>query len=149
MELAAACDTTNGFWVSSFSDRMKEARERAGLTQTEVADAIGARHHVVWRYENEESRPRAERLHKIARLLRCDPNWLLTGREPDAPGDSDGASPAGYAEFVETFGHLFDDDLVERLRGDVFGRFGLNAGEMTAKRYLELAQLLERAKGTQ
>ncbi len=87
--------------MDTLGERMKSAREAAGVSQTQLADAIGTRPNVIWRYENNENEPRSKRLREIARIIRCDPDWLLTGEEPvdSAPEIQD---YPGLTEFLQT-----------------------------------------------
>lgn len=139
--------------MATIGERIREARRRARnadgkrMTQADLAGTIGVQAMQVSRWERGEQQPRSEHVAELAQALRCDANWLLTGAEPDAPAHATAESPPGYHEFVEHFGHLFDDDLVQSLAGDAFGRYGIRPEDVSAKAYLELAQVLERARG--
>jgi len=61
--------------------RITELRERAGLTQTQVADSLGLDRSAVCKWENGVSKPRADSLLKLADLFHCTIDELY-GREP-------------------------------------------------------------------
>ena len=130
--------------AAEIGSRLVEVREMARLTQRELSELTGIKVGTLSRYENGKMLMTVEAAHKIAKATRSMAGYILTG-ETGEPQEE--ASPPGYDEFVEAFGSHFDEELVQRLKGDVAGRFGLRPEDMTAKRYLELAQLLERARG--
>lgn len=58
-------------------DRMREQRERRGLTQYELGKLIGGSQHQVARYEIGERIPQSDTLAKIAMALGCSADYLL------------------------------------------------------------------------
>lgn len=122
-----------------------EVRKIAGKTQRELAAETGISKETISRYENGKLLMTVEAAHKIAKATGAMAGYILTGETGEI---SDDESPPGYHEFVEHFGHLFDPDMVKKMAGTRFyGRFGLTAEEMTAKRYLGLARWIEEARG--
>lgn len=67
-------------------ERIKQARERASMTQSELARAVGVRPQSVQQWERGETDPRGKRMDAIAGALGVDKLWLLLGAE--APGTS-------------------------------------------------------------
>lgn len=71
-------------WYSSVmigatvGDRIKRARERASMSQMELAKAVGGHQHHVSRWEN-GIRPRPSRVRQIAQALGVSVAWLATG----------------------------------------------------------------------
>lgn len=61
----------------SFSARLKEQRERMGLTQIQLATALGITKGAVGNYETGASSPKAEVLYKLFDILHCDANFLF------------------------------------------------------------------------
>lgn len=60
-------------------DRIKDARERAGLTVNEAAERLGVSRVQVWRMENKTETISAERLFVIAEVYGVDPYALFKG----------------------------------------------------------------------
>lgn len=60
-------------------DRIKDARERAGLTVNEAAVRLGVSRVQVWRMENKTETISAERLFVIAEVYGVDPYALFKG----------------------------------------------------------------------
>ncbi len=58
--------------------RLREWREKRGLTQAELARRVGVRQATISRLETEESRRiELDVLDRLLRVLRCKPNDLL------------------------------------------------------------------------
>lgn len=53
------------------------ARLAAGLTQVQLAEAIGCNDRCLYRWEHGKAQPRPETLFKLAKILNCDPEKLL------------------------------------------------------------------------
>lgn len=63
----------------TFGEKFKDEREKKGLTQQEVADALGINRRMITRYENGVSFPRTRDAYKkIADYFQVDVNYLLT-----------------------------------------------------------------------
>ncbi len=62
-------------------DRIKIARQQAGITQGELAKKLNIAYSTLNKYEKGHRVPDAELLGQIANILKCDPGWLLTGKE--------------------------------------------------------------------
>ena len=84
-------------------ERIRRARRRAGLSQTELAALVGVRRSAVsdWGSAN-ETLPSMQNLLSIAKACRVSLEWLGTGRggispDPDALADV----PAADAELVD------------------------------------------------
>ncbi len=61
--------------------RITEFRERAGMTKTQLAEALGVDITTVCKWEKGPNKPLANTLIKLADLLHCSTDELL-GREP-------------------------------------------------------------------
>lgn len=88
------------------STRIRTARTRAGMSQGELAEALGVSRSAVGNWESAKGRvsPSSERLSELALATGVSYEWLATGRgTPLAPIDG---IPAADAEFV--------DDPIER-----------------------------------
>ena len=64
-------------------DRIKKMRKRAGLTQTKLAEKLGIAYPTLNKYERGHRTPDAALLNRLAKLIECDPGWLLSGESPD------------------------------------------------------------------
>lgn len=62
--------------------RIREARDRRGLTQISLARKLGTSAQDVGQIENGWRAASVPRLHGIADVLGVDPDWLLTGIDP-------------------------------------------------------------------
>lgn len=62
-------------------NRFKSYRIRAGLTQQDVAVALGISQVSVWQWENGETLPRADRLIELSELYHCTIDELLGRKE--------------------------------------------------------------------
>lgn len=68
--------------MEDFSSRVKRLRELCGLTQLEVARKLDVSPAAVGAWENNRSRPRLDKLEKLAELLGTTAYDLLNGNEP-------------------------------------------------------------------
>lgn len=57
--------------------RIKEARERLGLTQTELGSKIGVTGSAITNYEKETSHPKEQIIYKLMEVLEVDANYLF------------------------------------------------------------------------
>jgi repressor LexA len=64
-------------------DRIKKMRKRAGLTQVELAEKLGIAYPTLNKYERGHRTPDAALLNRVAKLLGCNPGWLLSGERTD------------------------------------------------------------------
>ncbi|SLN63860.1 helix-turn-helix domain-containing protein [Pseudooctadecabacter jejudonensis] len=65
-------------------ERIRDARERAGLSVNEAADKLGVSRVQVWRMENKAETISAERLFVIAAIYQVDPYQLFHGTKATA-----------------------------------------------------------------
>ena len=61
----------------SIGSRIKERRESLGLTQIQLADALGITKGAVGNYETDSNSPKASTLYKVFEVLKCDANYLF------------------------------------------------------------------------
>src|SRR5687767_6897990 len=64
---------------ATLGDRLREARELAGLTQTAAAKALGMRRPSVSEIESDQRRVSTDELYKMAELYGVSADWLATG----------------------------------------------------------------------
>lgn len=60
-------------------ERIKSAREAAGLTQEQLGQKIDVTGVAIMRYEKDQREPRRKQLERIADALGVDVNWIMTG----------------------------------------------------------------------
>ncbi len=77
-------------------ERIRQARERSGLSQTALAHKLGITRSACSQWEADDgTAPRRERLEQLATLLGVSFEWLATGN-PVTPADPDfGAAESG------------------------------------------------------
>lgn len=73
--------------ADTLGDRIREQRDKLGMSQAALGDAVGVRQPTMWRYEASRLRPSADALDRIATALGVTSRWLLHG-------DEDGAAAA-------------------------------------------------------
>jgi transcriptional regulator with XRE-family HTH domain len=65
----------------SIGHRIRQAREKTGISQTRLAELLGVTRSACSQWESGNgTSPRRERLEQIARLLSVNYEWLATGR---------------------------------------------------------------------
>lgn len=79
---------------STFGSRHKFAREAVGLTQHQVATAIGVTPNVISHYEHDRHMPRRERAIDLASILGVTGAWLILGEGPGPKRRSSGKAAA-------------------------------------------------------
>ena len=73
--------------LSGLGRRIAQAREARGLTQAQLAEAIGTYFPQVSNWENDERPPHAKYLVAIARVLTVSLDWLCGLSTRGGPGD--------------------------------------------------------------
>lgn len=61
----------------SFGSRLRERREELGLKQSELGKMLGVTGSAIGNYENGVSSPKADILHQVFDVLKCDANYLF------------------------------------------------------------------------
>ena len=69
------------------SDRLKELREKAGLTQEELAEKMGVQRNTVWRWENKKANLRADNIQRLSSALNIDVSDLMIADEEQSAYD--------------------------------------------------------------
>ncbi|MGI0120170.1 LexA family protein [Zooshikella sp. RANM57] len=67
--------------MSTLGKRLKERRKSLGLTQGQIAEAIGISASSVTLWERGNTAPKGENLFALCNILNCEQNWLLYGDE--------------------------------------------------------------------
>lgn len=85
--------------------RIKEARERLGLTQKELGDLLGVTGSAVTNYENETSHPKEPIMYKMFEALHVDANYLFQDEMKKSPASAN----AETGELGQDDRELLDD----------------------------------------
>ncbi|WP_386082454.1 XRE family transcriptional regulator [Vreelandella sp. F11] len=72
-----------------FSERLKMARERRGLTQTQLGEMLGVSAQSVQQWESGGTMPRHKRIDSLAKQLNVRPQWLILEQGPMVEGVQD------------------------------------------------------------
>jgi len=100
--------------MEGIAERLKRAREAAGLTQPELAAKVGVSQGTIGNIET-GLRKRPRDLLAIAAALRVDPHWLETGKtSPSLPAILNGAPSNPLPHSLEVIAAALrqSDDLV-------------------------------------
>jgi transcriptional regulator with XRE-family HTH domain len=94
--------------AATFGDRLALARERQGLSQNQLARALGLRVQTIKNWEADRSEPRANKVQMLAGFLNVSMVWLMTGEGPGAPTGNGHAeeTPAGLHDALAELRHL-------------------------------------------
>ena len=65
------------FSLTTFAERLKDARFKAGITQSHLGDAVGLSRVTIYNYEGAKQTPKINHIKKIAKALACDEGWLI------------------------------------------------------------------------
>lgn len=95
---------------AEMAERLRQSREYVGLSQEEVASALGISRPAVTHIESGSRKVEATELSILARLYRRTLEYLLTGREPAPQG------PEQLAFLARAIKGLSDRDLDEVAR---------------------------------
>lgn len=92
--------------MTTWNDRLREAREAAGIPKAQFAREVKVSAPTVTDWESGKIRKiDGENLIKACEILRVSPKWLLTGRPPRSWVDQDQA-PADYIDGEVVRPHL-------------------------------------------
>lgn len=78
----------------SLGQRIRERRKQLKMSQSALSKAAGVSYSSISLWENDNTAPRGENLHKLARSLQCSPTWILYGDTDKVP-----ATPHQPSEF--------------------------------------------------
>lgn len=66
---------------STFAERLKELRKKAGITQEQLAEIIGIHEATIRRWELSQRQPRMDEIKKLAQALNVTDDELLNGKQ--------------------------------------------------------------------
>ena len=67
-------------------DKIMQARKKAGMSQIDLADAMGVSRQSVSKWETGEANPEISKLTQLARTLGVSVDWLLSEEEEPFEG---------------------------------------------------------------
>ncbi|NRQ56083.1 helix-turn-helix transcriptional regulator [Brevibacillus sp. HD1.4A] len=97
-------------------DRLREAREKKNLKQTQVRDRTGINNKTLSGYENSVSEPDLETLKTLAELYEVSVDWLTYATDDPTPPSHKDQSPSEYKDSNPRMGLAFitgGEDLSE------------------------------------
>ena len=131
----------------TFGEKFKIEREKKGMTQQEVADALGINRRMITRYENGISFPRTKDAYrKIAAFFGVDVNYLLTDDEEFVVEASEQYGSRGMKQAQEKAdGILANAQKTATLRSEeIIGQAQAAAAQIKSKASADIA--LEKKK---
>jgi transcriptional regulator with XRE-family HTH domain len=87
-------------------ERMRRRRILLGLTQDQLADALGISYQQIQKYETGANRVSAGRLAQIAEVLEVQPGWFFGAAEKTEPA---GGSSRAVIDLVRNFSRIEDE----------------------------------------
>lgn len=124
--------------MNGIEDRLKEALERRGMTQRELAEKLGITEVSVSRYMSGDRTPKATILAEIAEILHVSIDYLATGKKT--------AKPARYIELIDKYrveqhdgdynppSYIWDDNTGEVIRCADCEWYATDGGECRCRR---------------
>lgn len=106
-------DTAPSPEAAELGRRIKTAREAKGLSQEDLAGAVGVRSGIVSRWENGRNVPRLKRLAEIADVLDCDVGYFTARLNGSAP-PRDGTGLAAIERRLAALERKLDEALGRR-----------------------------------
>lgn len=103
--------------AKNLGKRIKMARIKAGFSQGELARQLGIAHPTLSKYEQGHRTPGSVLLGQIAKVLGCDPGWLLAdegGRQEGYPSGA-GTLPAVRIPVLNRISSGFPESVSDRI----------------------------------
>lgn len=107
----------------SFSENLRAARERSGLTQQQVADLMGIDKSTYCGYETEKRQPDVQKLKKLSKILGVSGDELLETGYKVRPTPVTESGPLN--EFQDLMSQLTPDEqrlIVSQIKGILSNR---------------------------
>ncbi|RKR79207.1 phage repressor protein C with HTH and peptisase S24 domain [Marinobacter nauticus] len=102
----------------ALGQRLKEARQAAGMSQSELAEAVGMTQAAIGALEKRDSK-QSSKASELAKALNVSVEWLLTGKEP-ARDQVTGLFERIIKQVADKHRRPEDKDLTDR---EIFDRF--------------------------
>ncbi|MEM8553629.1 MAG: helix-turn-helix domain-containing protein [Pseudomonadota bacterium] len=88
--------------ASTFGDRMAGAREKMGMSRSELAKRLGVKTSTIASWEEDLSEPRANKLQMLSGILNVSLTWLLTAEGDGLSGPVDDGTQDANVQAVLT-----------------------------------------------
>lgn len=82
--------------------RLKQAREKVGISQKEIADRIGVSTNTIQSWEK-DTYPKGDALVLLSEILDCSTDWLLKGLIPGNPLTEKNTTSAQHNDIINQF----------------------------------------------
>lgn len=93
--------------VGTLSARIRSARVSSGLSQTDLAVALGINRSTVGHWEREQGfSPTVDHLQDMSRVMNVSVSWLVTGDDATTTTDGDGVRSSLEARMLALSKHL-------------------------------------------
>lgn len=73
----------------SQGERIKEARNRVGLSQDQLAKMLGITRNAISLWEKDVNHPSGKNLRELAKIFGCEVEWITSGKEPERTASDD------------------------------------------------------------
>ncbi|MPY24332.1 S24 family peptidase [Shewanella sp. YLB-07] len=96
--------------MKTLAERSKERRKIIKLTQIQLSKKVGVSGVTISQWESGDTSPKGENLYKLAKALKCSPDWLLFGENRQTKPESN-AEWAGGFELWDSDSPLGEDEV--------------------------------------
>lgn len=113
----------------SIGQNIKEARKKAGITQAELANAVGLSTITIRQYESDKREPRYHIINKIAKVLDCDISKLVDSKKEAQMilntliGEEDDQEQRFFSSSKKDDGELIDTLTERKKQGSIVQQY--------------------------
>lgn len=118
MRAAYDCGTLD--LMATMGTRIREARERAGMSQAALGDSVGVRGPTVFRWEKDQMQPEPARMVRLADVLKVTEAWLRYGLEARVETDVPESFEIWKREIAPYQAPELTREVEERMLGTMF-----------------------------
>lgn len=103
--------------LKTFGERLKQKRLERRLTQEQIAIRMSIQRASICQWELDKTQPTGRNLNLLCKILSCDQNWLITGRDLKRDDFLEGLS-ADAIIIIKRIAELdrLDDDRIAAVR---------------------------------
>lgn len=99
---------------NTFGDRIKLARKSKGMTQSDLAEAVGAKGNSVSDWENNKCKPSPDTIEILMGVLNIEPNYLFSPKDKEEYSNTINESVVKYEKtsgILELLNNMPDEDI--------------------------------------